>query len=216
MVTEPKPNDKFDAVKHVEPELISVFPEKSSYKLQIPSIQSIYKSKSKDDLKQTLLDRENLSTNKSNIRTHILITEQIADIIIRKFKNDEQVEPLDIIFSINNYLAETRITRSLTGKIKVSSNNAKELMKFLLLAHHLWNQTDEDEDYVSESDIITLCPTVICPDSVTEPDLRNQLLNHKRNALQHYLSEVTTASKKKKDSPERVAHDTLDSSLTKR
>ena len=187
VVTEPKTNNAFNPIKHVEPELISVFPEKSTFKLRIPPIQSIYESTSKNDIKLILLDQENLSTNKQNICTHILITEEIANIIISEFNNDDQVEPLDIICSINKYFAEAGISRSTTGKVKISSNNAKELMKFLLLAHHLWNQTDEDDDYISESDIATLCPTVISPDSITEPDLRNQMASQKMETLQQYL-----------------------------
>ena len=57
VMTEPKPDTSFDPIKNVEPELISVFPEKSTFKLRIPPIQSIYESTSKDDLKLILLDR---------------------------------------------------------------------------------------------------------------------------------------------------------------
>ena len=186
-VTELKPPNKFDPIVNVEPEFISVYPEKSVFKMRIAPIQSIYESSSKDDLKQILLDEEKLSTNKSNICTHILITEQIANIIIDEFKRGEPVEPLDLIYSINRHLAKSNISRSTTGKIKISSNNAKELMKFLLLAHHLWNQTEEDENYIDETDIKSFCPTVICPDAITDPDLRSQMQKHKLDTLENIV-----------------------------
>ena len=137
IVTEPKPSDIFDSSRHVEPELISIYPKKSTFKMRIPPIQSIYESSSKEDIKQILLDDSKLGTNKSNIRTHILITEKIANIIIEEFKKGDPVEPLDLIHTINKHFASANISRSTTGKVKISSNNAKELMKFLLLAHHL-------------------------------------------------------------------------------
>ena len=202
VITEPKTNEEFDPILHVEPEFISTFPEKETFKMRIPSIQSIYECSSKSDLKIILLDNDKLSTNKSNIRTHTLITEKIADIIINEFKKDEPVEPLDIIFAVNQHFTTAGISRSTTGKVKVTSNNAKELMKFLLLAHHLWNQTEEDEDYIDEQDIKSLCSIVINPDAVTEPALREQMLDYKNEALKNYIAVVQEKTKTKAhDSP---------------